>query len=113
MGREWQESNPRLQGFNLALQPTQLHSQQLARTEGLEPSLFGFVDRDVHPVTLRSQSGEQWTRTTSVNSICLANSAHRLTGLLSIVHHSNVHRSKVYRSKVGREGLEPPMSKDG
>jgi hypothetical protein len=35
-GWEWQESNPRLQGFNLVLQPSQLHSQE-AEDRGIEP----------------------------------------------------------------------------
>lgn len=30
----------------------------MARTEGLEPPLFGFVDRRVHPVTPRSHQAE-------------------------------------------------------
>ncbi len=87
-GWERQESNPRLQGFNLALQPSQLHSQKaeakrierltvyfirrrfqdaflvragqppcLARTEGIEPSLYGYAalrERFRRPMCLSS-----------------------------------------------------------
>ncbi len=44
--------------FKQALLPTELPGGK-ARTEGLEPPLFGFVDRCVHPVTPRSHKAER------------------------------------------------------
>ena len=81
----------------------------LARTEGVEPSLFGFVDRCVHPVTPRSQrrravdsfAKRLLRRNHNCSSICLANSADRLIDLLSIM--------LSIKPLVGRAGIEPAM----
>lgn len=82
--------------FKQALLPTELPGEK-ARTEGLEPSLFGFVDRDViqlHYVLKAESSGLE---PQALNSICLANSAYYLIGLLS-----------KQQSQVGRKGIQPP-----
>ena len=71
----------------------------LARTEGVEPSLFGFVDRCVHPVTPRSQRRRAVDSNHNCSSICLANSADHLIDLLSIIGRSG--RSRTCNARSG------------
>ncbi len=71
----------------------------MARTERIELSLFGFVDRCViqlHHVLTRRRAVDS---NHNYSSICLANSADRLTGLLSMIGRSG--RSRTCNARSG------------
>jgi hypothetical protein len=99
--------------FRPALLPTELPGEikletrratfLTARIEGVEPSLFGFVDQCViqlHHILKAESSGLE---PQAVSSICLANSADRPIGLLSLKF------DECY-SPMGQVGFEPTMS---
>jgi hypothetical protein len=96
--------------FKPALLPTELPGEikletrratfLTARIEGVEPSLFGFVDQCViqlHHILKAESSGLE---PQAVNSICLANSADRPIGLLSL-------KFDECQSSMGQVGFEP------